>query len=306
MGKVLITGASGLVGTRLTEILLSKQFEVAHLGRSKRPSSVPSFLWDVNHKEIDPKSLEGVSAIVHLAGAGIADKRWSAARKKEILESRIHSTRLLCTSLKNNPHQVKAVVAASAIGYYGFGLSDQEFREENAPANDFLAEVTRQWEDEIDQIEKLGTRVVKIRIGIVLSNRGGALAEMSKPIRLGFGAALATGNQIISWIHLDDLCEMFLKAINDHSMIGVYNGVAPNPVSNNKLTEAIAHVLQKRLWLPPVPAFALKLMVGEMAQIVVNGSKVSSHKILSTGFTFKFPMIEKALTDLFEGQSYKP
>ncbi|MFM7858033.1 MAG: TIGR01777 family oxidoreductase [Flammeovirgaceae bacterium] len=305
MGKVLITGASGLVGTRLTEVLLLNQFEVAHLGRSKRPSKVPSFLWDVNHQQMDPKSLEGVGAIVHLAGAGIADKRWNTARKKEILDSRVHSTRLLYTSLKNNAHQIKVVVAASAIGYYGFGLSDQEFREEDAPANDFLAEVTRQWEDEIDQIEKLGIRVVKIRIGIVLSNRGGALIEISKPIRLGFGATLATGLQIISWIHLDDLCEMFLKAINDYRMIGAYNGVAPNPVSNKKLTEAIAQVFQKRLWLPSVPSFVLRLVVGEMAQIVVNGCKVSSHKILSTGFTFKFPIIEEALMDLFEGQSYK-
>jgi hypothetical protein len=298
MNKVLITGASGLVGSRLTELLLSKKMEVVHVGRTKRNGSVPSFAWDVDKQQMDAKALAGVDAIVHLAGAGVADKRWTPTRKKEILDSRVQSTRLLFQTLKEEKHSVKNIVSASAIGYYGFGLSDQLFTEERPPATDFLASVTTEWEKEVDAIRELEIRVVKIRIGIVLSNKGGALKEMARPIQFGVGAPLGTGQQVMSWIHIDDLCEMFCKAIQDRSLAGAYNGVAPNPVTNAELTKAIASILKKPLWLPNVPPFVLRLLVGEMADIVVNGSKVSAEKILATRFKFQYSQIDDALRNL--------
>lgn len=298
MNKVLITGASGLVGSRLTELLLSKKMEVVHVGRTKRNGSVPSFAWDVDKQQMDAKALAGVDTIVHLAGAGVADKRWTPTRKKEILDSRVQSTRLLYQILKEEKHSVKNIVSASAIGYYGFGLSDQLFTEERPPATDFLASVTTEWEKEVDAIRELEIRVVKIRIGIVLSNKGGALKEMARPIQFGVGAPLGTGQQVMSWIHIDDLCEMFCKAIQDRSLAGAYNGVAPNPVTNAELTKAIASILKKPLWLPNVPPFVLRLLVGEMADIVVNGSKVSAEKILATRFKFQYWQIDDALRNL--------
>jgi uncharacterized protein (TIGR01777 family) len=239
-----------------------------------------------------------VNTIVHLAGAGVADKRWTPTRKKEILDSRVQSTRLLYQTLKEKKHSVKNIVSASAIGYYGFGLSDQLFTEECPPATDFLASVTTEWEKEVDAIRELEIRVVKIRIGIVLSNKGGALKEMARPIQFGVGAPLGTGQQVMSWIHIDDLCEMFCKAIQDRSLAGAYNGVAPNPVTNAELTKAIASILKKPLWLPNVPPFVLRLLVGEMADIVVNGSKVSAEKILATRFKFQYWQIDDALRNL--------
>jgi uncharacterized protein len=298
MNKVLITGASGLVGSRLTELLISKNSEVVHLGRTKRSGAVPSFVWDVENQTFDIASLEGVDTIVHLAGAGVADKRWTTARKKEILESRIQSTKLLYQTLRDNSHSVKAVVSASAIGYYGFGLGDEVFTEDSKPGTGFLAEVTKQWEEAVDKLESLGIRVVKIRIGIVLSDKGGALKEMARPVKFGVGAALGSGNQMMSWIHIDDLCELFIKAVTDSSLSGAYNGVAPHPVTNLQMTKEMAKILKKPLWMPPVPAFVLRLLVGELADMVVNGSNVSAEKILETGFRFEYTELETALEHL--------
>ncbi len=296
--KILITGASGLVGKRLTELLLQKGYQVSHLGRRKRDGNVPSFVWDVEKDFIDSKALDDVDTIIHLAGAGVADKRWTASRKKEILESRTKSTALLLETLRKEKHSVSTVISASAIGYYGFGLSDGVFTEESKPGLDFLAQVTKQWEEEVDQIGSIGIRVVKLRIGIVLSEKGGALTEMAKPIRLGVGSALGTGKQYLTWIHLDDLCEMFIKAAEDQLIRGSYNAVGSEWVTNEEMTKAIAKVLKKPLWLPPVPGFVLKIVLGEMADMVLNGSKISSTRIQTTGFKFKFTKLEEALRDL--------
>jgi uncharacterized protein len=295
--KTLITGASGLIGTRLTELLLQKGHQVAHLGRSKKTGTVPSFIWDVENKSMDVKALEGIDTIIHLAGAGVADKRWTTARKKEILNSRINSTRLLFKILKSENHSVKTFVCASAIGYYGFGMGDETFTEESKAGNDFLASVTNQWEEETNPIATLGVRLVKLRIGIVLSEKGGALAEMAKPIRWGVGSPLGKGEQYLSWIHIDDLCELFIKAVSDSKMQGPYNAVC-NWITNVGLTKAIAHILKKPLFLPSVPSFAMKIILGEMADIVLNGSKVSAEKIRQAGFQFKYTDLDKALNNL--------
>jgi len=296
--KILITGASGLIGSRLTELLLQKGYQVSHLGRSKKSGPVPSFVWDVDKGELDQQALESVDTIIHLAGAGVADKRWTESRKKEILESRTKSSLLLYNTLANSNQTVKAIVSASAIGYYGFGFKEEIFTEESSPGIDYLAQVTKQWEESVDQISSLNLRVVKLRIGIVLSEKGGALVEMAKPIRLGAGAALGTGKQYLSWIHLDDLCAMFIKAVENETMQGAYNAVSGDWVTNLELTKLIAKVLKKPLLLPNVPGFIMKIIVGEMAVIVVNGSKVSADKIKKTGFVFRYTNLEEALESL--------
>jgi len=298
VSNILITGASGLIGTRLTEMLLQKGHVLSHLGRTKKnDGKIKSFAWNVDQYKMEKEALQGIDVIVHLAGAGVADKRWTAERKHEILESRTRSTQLLFDTLKNTSHQVTTVVSASAIGYYGFN-SNEDRIETSQAGTDFLAKVTQQWEEEVSRIETLGIRVVKIRIGIVLSAKGGALKEMMTPIKFFVGSPLGSGNQYLSWIHIDDLCAMFCKAIEDTSMSGVYNGVGPHPVTNRALTRAISKVLNRPLILPCVPDFLLKIILGEMAEIVLNGSKVSSSKIQQTGFSFQFENLDQALRQL--------
>jgi len=296
--KILITGASGLIGSRLTELLLQKGYQVSHLGRIKKSGPVPSFVWDVETGKMDTEALAGVDTIIHLAGAGVADKRWTEARKKEILESRTKSSTLLYTTLASVNHSVKAVVSASAIGYYGFGFEEEILTEESSPGIDYLAQVTKQWEESVDQISSLNLRVVKLRIGIVLSDQGGALVEMAKPIRLGVGAPLGTGKQYLSWIHIEDLCAMFVKAMEDDTLKGAYNAVSGEWITNFEMTKLIAKILKRPLLLPNVPAFVMKILIGEMAMIVVNGSKVSADKIKKTGFQFRYSKLEEALESL--------
>lgn len=295
--KILITGASGLIGSRLTELLMARGHSVTHLGRIKKEGKVSSFVWDPFKGKIDTNSVRNADTIVHLAGAGIADKRWTPTQKKEILDSRIKSTQLLFETVKNNLHIVKSFISASAIGYYGFANGDKIFSETDSPGKDFLAEVTRQWENEADKIDTLRLRVVKLRIGIVLSEKGGVLKEMAKPIKFGVGSPLGSGKQFLSWIHIDDLCEMFIRAVEDEEMRGAYNATA-DWCTNADMTKGIAQVLNKPLWLPPVPSFILKIILGKMADLVLKGSKVSSEKIKKTGFQFKFANLNVALRNL--------
>ncbi len=295
MRNILITGASGLVGTRLTQLLQQKGYGVAHLGRTKRNGAVPSFTWNVTKQEIDEEAFNGIDTVIHLAGAGIADKRWSKARKREILESRTKSTALLVNTLNTNNTSVKTVVSASAIGYYGMTLNDTLFTEASPRGAGYLADVVTAWEHEADQLKN--KRLVKIRVGVVLSKNNGALAAMVRPIRFGLGAPLGMGQQYVSWIHIDDLCNMFIKAVEDETMHGAYNATT-GAVTNRALTKAIAKQLRKPLWLPAVPGFALKLVLGEMADLVLYGNNVRAERTRQQGFVFDFDTVEQALSDL--------
>lgn len=296
--NVLITGASGLIGSRLTTLLQQDGHQVKHLVRSKKATHVPTFLWDVDRRQLDANALASTDAMIHLAGAGVADQRWTNARKTEILESRTQSTRLLFDAVQRNQNGIRAIVSASAIGIYGFQNGNAFLDEQANFGNDFLADVTTRWEREVDRFQELGIRVVKLRIGIVLSDKGGALAEIAKPVKNFVGAAIGSGNQHVSWIHIDDLCHMFIHAIKTPSMIGAYNAVAPNPVTNRELTKEIANSLHRPLLLPAVPAFAMKLLFGEMGDIVLNGSKISADKITKTGFRFQYPNMKEAVNNL--------
>jgi uncharacterized protein (TIGR01777 family) len=296
--NILITGASGLIGTKLTELLQHEGRHVAHLSRSNRGNKTTTFLWDIAKAKLDREALQGTDTIVHLAGAGVGEKRWTAAYKKEILESRTLSTRLLYDTLRQHPHTVRTFISASAIGYYGFEDNDSLLTEEHPAGKDFMAQVTRAWEEEVDRIATLGIRVVKIRIGIVLAADGGALEQMAKPVKLFVGAPLGTGRQNVSWIHINDICRIFIKAIDDETMHGAYNGTGPYATTNRDLTKAIGQALDRPVFMPPVPGVVLKIILGQMAEVVLTGSNVSSQKIQQEGFQFQFKTLESALKDL--------
>ena len=298
--KILITGGSGLIGTRLTELLTETGHSVAHLGRSVRSGGVKTYLWDIGKKTIDSSALVGADTVINLAGANLGDKRWTRKRKEDILQSRLQSTGLLFEELKKGNHRVKTFVSASAVGFYGSGDNQKYFTEEDKQGMGFLADVVGKWERAVDEIATVGIRVVKLRAGVVLSDRGGALKEMLLPVKLYVGSPLGTGEQMLSWIHLDDLCRIFIKAVEDEAMNGLYNAVAPNPVSNKELTYMMARIVQRPILLPKVPAFTIKLLFGELAEVVLEGSKVSSDKIQNTGFKFQFENAEDALIDLLK------
>jgi uncharacterized protein (TIGR01777 family) len=302
MATVLITGGTGLVGTQLTEELLKRGYEVIVLSRKAKQSSIPSLsyaVWDVEKGSIDEQAIKKADHIVHLAGAGVADKRWSAERKQEIVDSRTRSAALIVKALKEIHNQVKTVVSASAIGWYGPDTAESRkngFKEDATADKHFLGETCRLWEESISPVQNLGKRLVKLRIGIVLSEKGGALKEFMKPIRFGTAAILSKGTQVISWIHVEDLCRMFIHAIEHEKINGVYNAVAPHPVTNKELTLQLAQKLRGKFYIPVhVPAFALKIGLGEMSIEVLKSATVSAGKIQKAGFSFLYPTITAAL-----------
>jgi uncharacterized protein (TIGR01777 family) len=300
---VLVTGGSGLVGSRLTELLRAKGYVVSHLSRSPAPpsSSITTYQWDVKKQSIDPQALAEADYVIHLAGAGVADQRWTDERKQTILSSRTESTKLLRDAIASaGPSTIKAFVSASAIGIYGADTGDVLLTEESPAADDFLADVVVQWEAAVDTVEELGVRTVKLRIGIVLSPDGGALPPIARTVRWGVGAPLGSGEQYLSWIHIDDLCRLLIHALENEDMTGIYNAVGPQPVTNQALTRTVAQVMHRPLWMPNVPGFALKLALGKLASAVLGGNRVSSQKIEDAGFRHKFNRLDLALADLLK------
>ncbi|QJD78413.1 TIGR01777 family oxidoreductase [Spirosoma rhododendri] len=297
---VLLTGGTGSIGTRLTQLLHQQGYQVSYLSRENKPvSGVTVYQWDIKKGQIDPKAIQTADYIIHLAGAGIADGRWTDERKDEILGSRTQSTELLAKALATHEHHVEAFAGSSAIGYYGGDTGDRPITETTPGGTDFLATVTRAWEKSEDQIAALGIRTVKLRTGVVLSPNGGALPKIAQPIRLGAGAPLGSGQQYISWIHIDDICRMYIQALTDSSWSGAYNATAPMPATNQDLTKAIADVLHRPLILPNVPAFALKLLFGEMAITVLGGNYVINKRIADeTSFTYQYADLNLALKNL--------
>lgn len=297
MTKILITGGSGLVGSHLSQLLADAGYEVRHLSRSVSGKEVfPTYKWDIKAGLIDPDAFDGVSHIIHLAGAGVADEKWSPQRKKVIIDSRVESTRLLKQKVEELKVKPEMFISASAIGIYGADTGDQLLDEEAGHGTDFLAAVTEKWEAAADLFQDL-TKVAKVRIGVVLSEKGGAMVEVLKPVKAYVGAPLGRGTQYMSWIHIDDLCHIF-KHVLEHQLTGIYNATAPNPVTNEALTKELAKATGRPMFLPNVPAFVMKLMLGEMAQIVLGGNRVSSKKIQNKGYQFKFTDVESAVINL--------
>ncbi|MDR3693175.1 TIGR01777 family oxidoreductase [Mucilaginibacter sp.] len=296
--SILLTGGTGLIGCSLTRQLLEKGYTVSHLSRSLgKDPRVKTFLWDVHKGEIEEHSIDGVDIIIHLAGAGIADGRWTAERKKEIIDSRTKSIQLIYGLLKTKKHQVKSIISASAIGYYS-DRGEELMTEDSPPFTDFMAKCCVEWEAAVDEGKALGLQVTKFRTGVVL-DKGGALAKMAAPVKLFVGAPLGSGRQWIPWIHVQDVIGMYLSAVENENFEGVYNMVAPNPVTNKQLTTAIAKQLHKPLWLPNVPAFLLKLLLGEMSTIVLGSTKVSAKKIEAAGYKFTYREVSSALKAIY-------
>lgn len=298
--KVLITGATGLIGTELVSLLLQNGISVNYLTTSKKKIvnelNYNGFYWSPEQGLIDENCLMGVDSIINLAGANIA-KRWTNSYKQEIIESRLLSSALLFKALKNNPNQVKQIVTASGTSIYP--NSDTIIYDENSTqVNDsFLGNVVVKWEESTDKFASLGLKVCKLRTGIVLSTKGGALVEMLKTIKLGLGSAFGSGKQIQSWIHIHDIAALYLFAIKN-DLEGVYNAVSPNPVTNQELTFTIAKVLKKPLFMPNIPKFVMKLVLGEMHELLFENRNLSAKKIEEKGFEFKYKTIDKALINI--------
>ena len=299
--KILITGATGLVGSEIVKLCAKRNIDVNYLttrkSKIKTTANLKGYFWNPSEQIIDPECIEGVTAIINLAGANVA-KRWTDSHKKVVLQSRIYALQTLQTLLEKKPnHLVTSFVTASAIGIYPSSLSDYYTEDDATTSTTFLGKVVTEWENAASKIATLGIPVSKIRIGIVLSKDGGALPQIMKPVKLFAGAPLGNGEQWQSWIHIKDVAEMFLFAI-ENKLEGIYNGVAPNPITNCKLTKEIARVLRKPLVLPNVPESILRLALGEMANILFDSQRVSSKKIETEGFHFQFTNISNALQDI--------
>jgi uncharacterized protein (TIGR01777 family) len=298
MASILLAGGTGLIGQRLCTLLQQEGHQVSLLSRRKTSKGpYPSFFWNPEAGDIDHDAMRQADVVINLAGAGIADARWSPARKREIIESRTKSTLLLLESMQCTGHTPQAFLSGAAIGYYG--ERGNELLSENAPpGRGFLAESCVAWEEAIAAVASAGIRTVAFRIGIVLSTKGGALEKMILPARMGAGAYFGDGAQWYSWIHIDDVCHLFMHAIQQATLAGTYNAVAPNPATNKELAAALMRALDRPQILLPAPAFALKLAMGEMADVVLNSTRVSSAKVEASGFRFSHPNLEAALLDL--------
>jgi len=295
MEKILISGASGLIGKTLTELLIKNNFEVIHLLRKKTGLEKQHvILWqDIEKNTLDVKKIK-IDHIIHLAGENIGAKRWTKKQKHKIRSSRVGTSKLLVEFFKDA--NVKTVVSASGISYYGLKSNELSYDEFSLPGEDFLAQVSCDWEKEIDAFSAFGTRVVKLRTAVVLSPDGGAIQDIAKTVKRGFGAALGSGKQYFPWIHIDDLCELYKLAICNKEMNGVYNALAPEIITNKQLMNEIATVLNKKIRLPNVPGFLLYILFGEVAALLLNGNKIISTRLPETGFAFIFPEINKALS----------
>tara|TARA_R110002074_G_scaffold348282_1_gene518676 strand:+ start:8311 stop:9273 length:963 start_codon:yes stop_codon:yes gene_type:complete len=304
--KVLITGATGLVGSELVSQCHEKGYDVNYLTTSKKKIvselNYQGYFWNPTTAEIDKNCLDGVSVIINLAGSSISN-RWTKEYRQEIIDSRVNSLELLKSTLqKTESHSVNSIVSASAIGIYPNSLSDYYTEEEPKVDDSFLGEVVDVWENKIDEFESLGLKVAKVRIGLVLSNDGGALPEIAKPVNYYAGAAFGSGEQWQSWIHISDLAGIFLH-IATYKLEGVYNGVAPNPVTNIKLVKEIAKVLNKPLFLPNIPKIVMHTILGDMAYILFASQRVSSKKIEEEGFIFHYANICQALGAIYESDN---
>ncbi len=300
--KILITGATGFIGSSLTSYLLSKGYTVNYLttDRDKIKDAVRyhGFYWNPAKSSFDLKALDGVDVVVHLAGASIS-KRWTSRNKQQMIDSRINSTRFLYQTLKEQKHQVKQLIGASAIGIYQDSL-DYIHQEDSLRVDaDFLGDLVTQWEAENKKFEELGIWVCLLRIGMVLSKNDGALPELVKPIERYYGAVLGSGEQIHSWIHREDLIYLFEYAIS-HQLEGVYNAVSPHPITQRELVMDLKTILKKPVFFPRIPTVILKLILGERHILVTGSQNVSSQKALNAGFEFKFPEIKMALTNLLK------
>ncbi|MCU0428487.1 MAG: TIGR01777 family oxidoreductase [Cytophagaceae bacterium] len=299
MEKVLVTGGTGLVGSSLIPFLKSKGYEPYVLSR-KPSKSATTLYWNPSRKHIDLSALQKMDYIIHLAGSNVFEKKWSEENKKEILESRVEGARLLSMAMKEHGIKPKAFITASGVAYYGTDTGDQWINEEAPKGPGFLSEVVEAWEKEADTIAAQGVRTVKFRIGLVLSSEGGALEKMKTPALMGASSPLGSGDQYMPWIDVLDLCAMMEFGLKN-PVQGVFNAVAPNPVTNKEFTKLLARTLRRPAFLPAVPAFVLNLMFGkEKAALLLGGNRISPQKIQQQGFQFEYPELSASMARLLK------
>ena len=298
MKTVLITGGSGLVGQRLTQLLMDKGYKVIWLSRYARTKGpIYRYKWDYRNGVIDKEALHNADYIIHLAGESIGAKSWSSDNKRTIVDSRVKTAKLIFDALQEIGKKPEAFISASAVGYYGLDVSDKIYTEDDIiDGNDFLSTTCQKWEAMSYRISnKLNIRTVILRTGVVLSPHSEAFKKMMLPVKLGVGSPLGRGNQFLSWIHIDDLCDMYIKAIEDVDMQGVYNAVAPEYVTNANFMRRLAKAMRRPFFMPRIPSFVMRMVMGEAADLVLGGSRVSSDKIIKTGFKFKYPTVDEAI-----------
>ncbi len=301
MATVLIGGGGGLIGMRLSRKLEEAGHTVLHLSRNPDPKApFPAYRWDVSEPYIDLEAVARADAVINLAGAGIADGRWTEKRKQEIIKSRTGTADLIQDAIQDISNPPSLYLSSSAVGYYG-DRGERIMREEDPPGEGFLSESCTAWENSALRMGELGLRTVILRTGIVLSRRGGALERMAPPVRFALAPYFGKGRQWYSWIHIDDLCAMFQTCLEDPAFTGIYNAVSPAPARNRAFMETLARAMQRSALPVKVPAFALRLVFGEMAHTILDSTRVSAEKVENAGFTFTYPELLPALKDLFEG-----
>ena len=295
--NVLLTGGTGFIGKYLTDVLIDNGFTVSILSRSARENTslITYYKWNLKTDYINEEAILQADYIIHLAGEGIVEKRWTKNRKKVILESRTKPIDLIFSILKKHNKTLDAFVSASGVGIYGAVTSHKICTEETPPANDFLGITCQQWEKAVDEVGALGIRTVKIRTGIVFGKDEGFLKKVAPSFKSGFGAVLGTGKQYLPWIHVEDLCQIYLKAIKDPELHGPYNACITDNTTNSRFSKTLANLLGYAIWLPKIPPFVLRLALGEMSDAVLEGQRVSSEKIQKSGFEFEITDLEKAL-----------
>ena len=311
MASILISGGTGLIGLHLTNLLIEKGYQIIILTREKdkisdNPKISYSF-WNVKDKIIDKEVVKKSDHIVHLAGAGVIDKKWTSEYKNLIIESRTKSAELIISCLVEKDNNVKTFISASAIGWYGKDarplIRKEGFIENDPPSDDFLGKTCVLWEAASSPVTDLGIRLVRLRTGIVLSNKGGAFERYKAPLKFGIAPILGNGKQIVSWIHIDDLCRMYCEAIENNYLNGNYNAVAPEPLSQKNLMVELGQTMRKRFFIPVyVPGFGLKSVFGKRSIEILKSATVSNKKIKATGFTFLYPSIESAIDNLVANQ----
>jgi uncharacterized protein (TIGR01777 family) len=301
--NILITGGTGLVGRQLIPALQAHGHEISILSRKQTTIyGVKVYLWDVDEQTIDPKAFEGIDTIIHLAGEGIGDKKWTDERKKEIIDSRVKSAKLLYKTIKETKAPVNTFISASAVGFYG-DRKDEILRETNESGTGFLADCCVQWEEAANEGIEMGIRVVKVRIGLILSKDSGVLSSMQKPIKFFVGAPLGSGRQWMPWVHIDDVVKIFLTAVENTELVGAYNACAPFPVTNKLLTKTIAGKLNRPVWPIHVPKFVLKAAMGEMSILALMSSNTMVQKILDTGYKYEYVNLDAALESIYKKPS---
>ena len=302
MPKVIITGGTGLIGTKLTSLFEQSGYEVFILSSRKKTDKKNIIYWDYATKDAETNFLKNTDCIIHLAGENIGKKRWTKKQKEKIITSRVNSLMFLKELFKTTGEFPKVLISASATGYYDSKPSSHVFTEDDPPGKDFLSNVCIKWEQAADSFLELGARVVKFRIGVVLTDKGGMLPQLVSLTRLMIGSVAGSGRQIVPWIHIGDLISLMFAAVSGNKFNGVYNAVAPQQVTNKVFMNTLASVLNKRIWLPPVPSWVIKLLFGEMSVIVLKGNRISSKKIINSGYKFQYSVLQHALEELLKNR----